>query len=259
MISRIVQFLEPSHIRRIGDLDDPAATQRHAEILQQKEFLKKLYTDFYRQLQDAVPGYRNKTVVELGSGGGFIKKVIPNAVTSDILDLPHVDMVFSALDIPFEDKSVDAFVMINVLHHIADSSEFFTEALRCLRPRGRIIMIEPANTPWARFVYKNFHHESFDTDGIWGLERKGPLSEGNGAIGWIIFQRDRAKFEREFPTFKIVEIVNHTPFRYLLSGGFTLPQLLCGCCYPFVKAFERIISPANNLLGMFQTIKLQKV
>ncbi|MFH1613707.1 MAG: class I SAM-dependent methyltransferase [Planctomycetota bacterium] len=258
MIREIVQWFQPVQIKGIVDLDDPSATQVHGEILQQKDFLKRLYTDFYNQLRDAVPGYQNKIIVELGSGCGFIKKVIPNAVTSDILDLPGVDMVFSAEQIPFEDRSVDAFVMIDVLHHIADSSAFFSEAARCLKPSGRIVMIEPANTAMAKFIYKNFHHEDFDTRGTWGLEKQGPLSQGNGAIGWIIFNRDRKIFQQKFPDLKIVDIFNHTPFGYLLSGGFTLPQLLPGCCYPIIKIFEQIIQPANNLLGMFQTIKLQK-
>lgn len=48
---------------------------------------------------------------------------------------------------PFQDKSVSAFMMIDVLHHIKDSRQFFKEMQRCLKPGGKIVMIEPANTP----------------------------------------------------------------------------------------------------------------
>jgi len=119
-------------------------------------------------------------------------------------------------------------------------------------------MIEPANTILSRFIYKNFHHESFDTEGGWELEEKGPLSHGNGAIPWIIFCRDREKFENEYPGLRIVGIRNHTPFRYLLSGGFTLRQLVPWFMYPVIKAVEYALSPFNNLLGMFQTVELEK-
>lgn len=246
--------------RRIKDLDDPATTMLHAEIIWQKPFLRKLYTDFYRQFTTAVPDFENKVLVELGSGGGFIKKVIDNAITSDILKLPSVDKVFSAISMPFEQASVDAFFMIDVLHHITDPRGFFKEALRCLKVGGKIVMIEPANTCWSSFIYKNFHHELFDPQAGWELTgRQGPLSQGNDALPWIIFTRDRKIFEREFPSLRIIGIRNHTPLRYLLSGGLSLRQLVPSFTYPLVKAMEYVLSSANNLLGMFQTIELQKI
>ena len=251
-------WLKLPETRNIKDLDDPAVTLLHRDILRKKGFLRKLYTDFYRQFGTAVRQPAGKVLVELGSGGGFIKEVIPNVVTSDILRVAGVDKVFSATDMPFEDSSVDAFLMFDVLHHITEPKQFFSEAIRCLKPGGRVIMIEPANTPWARFIYKNFHHEGFDPKGSWGLTKAGPLSWANGALPWIIFVRDRETFEREYPQLKIVSLCNHTPILYLLSGGFTLRQLVPGGLYPVAKAVEYLLSPANNLLGMFMTVVLEK-
>ncbi len=256
---KIIQWLKLPETSRINNLDDPAVTLLHAKIIQKKPFLKKLYIDFYEQFLTAVPEPEMKLLVELGSGGGFIKEVIPNVATSDVLELPGVDNVFSVLNMPFEEKSIDAFFMVDVLHHITDPRAFFREALRILKPAGKIVMIEPANTLWARFIYRNFHHERFDTKAKWEMEDTGPLSNGNGAIPWIIFSRDRDVFESEFPSLRVVAIRNHTPLRYLLSGGLTLRQLLPSFTYPAVKAVEYLLSPMNNLLGMFQTIELQKV
>ena len=256
---KTVEWLKLPETRYIKDLDDPAATLLHAKIVQKKPFLKKLYIDFYKQFRRAVPDFEKKVLVELGSGGGFIKEVIGNVITSDILELPNVDKVFSAVSMPFEETSVDAFFMFDVLHHIADPKAFLKEALRCLKVSGKIVMIEPANTLWARFIYKNFHHERFDTQAKWGLEETGPLSQGNGAIPWIIFSRDRKIFENEFPSLRIVDMRNHTPLRYLLSGGLTLRQLVPSFTYPLIKAVEYGLSPINDWLGMFQTIELQRV
>ena len=253
------EWLKMPESRCTEGLDDRAVTLTHAQILQRKPFLKKLYTDFYNQLKAAVPESDRKVVVELGSGGGFIKEVLGNAITSDVLDLPNVDKVFSACSMPFEDKSVDAFVMFDVLHHITEPRIFFKEALRCLRVGGKMVMIEPANTLWGRFIYKNFHHEGFDTNAGWDLEKGSPLWCGNDALAWIIFSRDRYIFESEFPTLKILQLHNHTPLRYLLSGGFTLRQLVPSCTYILVKAVEFLLSPFNGMLGMFQTIELEKV
>ncbi len=210
-----------------------------------KYFLKKTYLDFYGQFKMLQP--TGTLFVELGSGDGFIKEVVGGAVTSDIQDF-GVDRVFNACKMPFEDGSVDVFFMLNVLHHILDSRAFFKEAVRCLRVGGKIIMIEPANTLWSRFIYKNFHHEDFDIRGGWGFKV-------NGAIPWIIFNRDRLVFEREFPALKIVSMHNHTPLRYLLSGGLTLPQLVPSFTYPLIEAIEYILRPLN--LGMFQTIEIE--
>jgi len=164
---KIIQWLKLPEARDIEDLDDPAVTLLHGQIIQRKPFLKKTYIDFYQQFAKAVPDPQGKTLVELGSGGGFIKDVIGSAITSDILELPNVDKVFSAVEMPFEQESVDAFFMIDVLHHIADPRAFFTEAMRCLKVAGKIVMIEPANTLFSRFIYKNFHHEAFDTKSNW--------------------------------------------------------------------------------------------
>jgi len=256
---KIIKWLRLPESKDIKDLDDPATTLLHAQIIQKKPFLKNLYIDFYKQLKKAIPDFENKVLVELGSGGSFIKEIIGNVITSDILQLPNVDKVFSASKIPFEDGSVGAFLMIDVLHHITEPRVFFTEAARCLEVSGKIVMIEPANTLWARFIYRNFHHELFETQADWTLEAGGPLSVGNGALPWIIFSRDRKIFESQFPSLKIIAIRNHTPFRYLLSGGLSYRQLVPSFTYQLVKALEFALSPFNDWLGMFQTIELEKV
>ena len=256
---RIIEWLKLPEIRDVKDLDDPATTQLHREMIQAKPFLKRLYLDFYRELTEAISEPENKVLVELGSGGGFIKEVIGNIITSDVLDLPNVDKVFSAAEVPFPERSVDAFLMFDALHHIAEPRAFFRETCRCLKKGGKVVMIEPANTTFSRFIYRNFHHETFEPEADWAPVRSGPLSRANGAIPWIIFWRDRKLFEMEFPSLKIIRLHNHTPFRYLLSGGLTLRQLVPSFSYPFVKAVEYVLSPLNDLLGMFQTIELEKV
>ncbi|MGD0078507.1 MAG: class I SAM-dependent methyltransferase [Sedimentisphaerales bacterium] len=251
-------LLKLPETRDIKNLDDPATTLLHAKILRSKALLKKLYSDFYRQFRKVVEQPENKMLVELGSGGGFIKEIIPNTITSDVLDIEGVDKVFSATDMPFGSCSVDAFFMFDVLHHIAEPRRFFSEANRCLKPGGRIVMIEPTNTLWARFVFKNYHHELFDPQGGWGFEQQSPLTTANGAMPWIILIRDRTIFEQEYPGLRIVSIRNHTTLVYLFSGGFTMRQLLPRFLYPVIRAIEYFLSPFKNQLGMFMTIVIEK-
>jgi len=258
---KILEWLKLPETREPRDLDDPATTLLHAGIIRKKGFLKKLYRDFYKIFKKAIPGdAQSKLLVELGSGGGFIKEIIPGVVTSDVLDLPNVDKHFSALTMPFGDNTVDAFFMIDVLHHMSEPRVFFGELERCLKIGGKAVMVEPANTLWASFIFRNFHHEPFDPGAGWGLEDDGDaLSRANSAIPWIIFCRDRQKFEKDFPTLKIRKLTLHTPFRYLVSGGVSMRQLLPGFAYDIVKGIEALLSPFNKYLGMFLTIELERV
>lgn len=254
----MLDWLKLPQIRNSADLDEAALSMLHSQIIRQKPFLRRIYLDFYAELADAIAYSDDKIVLELGSGGGFLKEVLPSVITSDVLNVPTVDKVFSACAMPFEDASLDAIVMVDVLHHIPDARAFFREATRCLKIGGRIAMIEPANTCWGRFIYTHFHHETFDPKAGWSFKSIGPLTTANGALPWIIFHRDRQQFQTEFPQLTILKNRCHTPIRYLLSGGLTLRQLLPGWTYPVIKAIEFILSPLNLMLGMFETIVLEK-
>ena len=66
--------------------DNESALLRDKEIIQKKKFLNSIYFDFYEQLRpNNIPEGK---VVELGSGAGFIKKVIPKTITSDVIGGP---------------------------------------------------------------------------------------------------------------------------------------------------------------------------
>lgn len=256
---KFLDKLKLSSSENITNLDDPGTTELHKEIIQSKPFLKNLYIEFYHQFLDSLPQLGGGLkVIELGSGGGFIKEVIPEAITSEILDIDSVDLRFSALDLPFKDNCLDAIVMFDVFHHIPDVSQFLKEALRGLKPAGRIVMIEPANTIFGRFIYQNFHHEPFNPKAAWTFESAGPLSSANGALPWIVFQRDRPRFLKEFPGFSITKIRYHTALTYLLSGGLSYKQFVPTFCYRGVKIIELLLTPVNRFVGMFMTIELAK-
>ena len=256
---RLIDALRLPESRTITDLDDPSATVVHAQIIRRKKFLSEVYRDFYGRLKNALgPIGAGAVIVELGSGGGFIKEVIPSVITSDVLSVPNVDLRFSGQRMPFGDTSVDAFLMFDVFHHIKDPRGFLRELDRTLKPGGRILMIEPSNTVWGRFINTNFHHEAFDPSSGWEIDGEGPMSHANGALPWIVFSRDRALFEREFPSLRLATLEPHTPFKYLLSGGVSLQQLLPNALYPAVHGLEWLLSPLNRWLGMFYFVAIRK-
>lgn len=240
-------------------LDSPERTIFHQKIIKEKLFLRKLYEEWYGIFSEEMLHLPDGKVVELGSGGGFLKEIEPTVICSDILDLPSNDLTFSALDMPFKDEEVSAIFMIDTFHHIPDSMQFLQEASRVLKKYGMLIMVEPANSLWGRFIYKNFHHEPFDVKGDWTIPESGPLSGANGALPWIVFKRDFKKFESDFPDLKLVEFRYHTPFRYLVSGGVSFKQLVPGFTYPFFRLTDNLVSGLWNQFSMFTTIKIQKI
>ncbi|OQX97557.1 MAG: SAM-dependent methyltransferase, partial [Bacteroidetes bacterium 4572_117] len=205
-------------------IDSPERTMQHREIIKNKLFLRKLYMQWYTEFSKEIKKKPSGFFIELGSGGGFFKDIEPKVICSDLLPLPTNDLSFSALDMPFENNSVDGIFMIDTFHHIPDSEKFLEEARRILKKGAKIIMIEPANSFWGRFIYKNFHHEPFYPEGDWKFPTNGPLSGANGALPWIVFERDSKKFNKIFPEFNIDMVKYHSPFRYLISGGVSFKQ-----------------------------------
>lgn len=241
------------------ELDDPRTTLAHRDIILQKPFLKRLYTEWYREFIDCARSVGKGIYLEIGSGGGFLKDVFPEVVTSDILDLPVVDKVFSAEEMPYKDGELGCIMMLNVFHHIPRPYLFLKEAERTLMTGGKVIMVEPANSALGRFIYKRFHHEPFDEAGPREITPGNPLSHSNQALPHIYFERDTELFKKEFPQLKINRIKYHSPFLYIISGGVSRSAMLPFALYPLAKGVEWLMSPLNRQIGLFCTVELEKV
>ncbi|MBU0877951.1 MAG: class I SAM-dependent methyltransferase [Alphaproteobacteria bacterium] len=235
-------------------IDDPRTTELRRQIIVEKPFLKRIYKEWYGRILDALP--RRDKVLELGSGAGFFKEVLPNAITSEVFPVDGVDIVADACGLQFSDGELDAIVMTDVLHHIPGVDRFFAEASRCLRPGGSIVMIEPWRTPWSEWVYRNWHHEPFQPSAGWDIPTTGPLSGANGALPWIVFSRDSQEFARRFPDLRIASIEPIMPISYLVSGGVSLRSLVPEFLYQPVRSIESLL-PANRF-AMFALIKVDR-
>lgn len=241
------------------DLDSPESTIFIRDIILKKRFLNRIYTEWYGWLISKAKNCGEGICLEIGSGGGFLKNLFPEAVTSDILDLPFVDVVCSAERLPFADHSLACIMMLNVFHHIPRPYLFLEEAQRCLVAGGKILMIEPANTYWGRFIYTRFHHEPFKPEAGWEISPGNPLSNSNQALPYIYFKRDINNFNERFPQLRLNEMRPHTPFLYLVSGGLSRNAILPPAMYGFVKFVEWMVSPLNRQLGMFYCIEIEKI
>ena len=234
-------------------VDDPRTTLLRRNIIQNKVFLHAIYCEWYELILSTLP--EKSDVLELGSGAGFLREYLPEAITSELFEVPDIAIVADACCLPFPDCSLNARVMTDVFHHIPDVGRFLVESGRCLRSGGRIVMIEPWRTPWSEWVYTHFHPEPFSPLSDWKIPSFGPLSGANGALPWIVFERDKVLFEKLYPHWRIKNIEPLMPFSYILSGGVSMRSLMPGWMYLPVRAFERALN--QKYFAMFALIELE--
>jgi SAM-dependent methyltransferase len=240
------------------DVDDPRAVPIRGRIVREKVFLRRIYEEWYAMIAGAMPPGEDP-ILELGSGGGFLETWLPGLLTSDVFPCPGVRVALDGRALPLGRSSLRAIVMTDVLHHIPQSRQFFAEAARCVRPCGRLVMIEPWVTPWSSFVYSRLHPEPFVPDAVdWEFPAGGPLSAANTALPWIIFLRDLKRFEREFPEWRLVVLRPLMPFRYLLSGGVSARGLTPAWTFGLWRGIERLIQPWSHRFGMFAHVVLER-
>lgn len=239
-------------------IDDPRTTERRRRIIASNRFLRRLYEEWYARLAADVPIGEGR-VLELGSGAGFCRSVFPDLITSEWLACAGIDVRLDGTRLPFAQGSLRGIVMTDVLHHLPDVAAFFREAARSVRRQGVVTMIEPWVTPWSRMVYGRLHHESFEPDARdWTVPATGPLSGANGALPWIVFVRDRSRFEQQFPEWRVRGIELLMPFRYLVSGGVSLRPLMPGWSTPAWRALEALLRPWMGSLAMFAHVTLER-
>lgn len=253
----ILRWLLGHPLTRKLDLDSPETTALRREIILSKPFLRSVYRDWYRVIAERIPEGQGR-ILEIGSGGGFLESEVPGVITSEVFLSPGIDLVADGRQLPLSQYSLKAIVMTNVFHHIPDVTRFLSEAERTLRPGGCIIMIEPWNTSWSRFVHERFHDEPMVPDSTtWAFPTSGPLSGANAALAWVVAERDRHRLEAEW-NLRVVESQAFMPFRYIVSGGVSLRSLQPGWMYPFWRWVDGL-PPLRRQLSVFALIVIERI
>jgi len=247
-----------AHPRTRGlDVDDPRTTELRRQIVREKPFLTRIYQEWYEGILERIPA-GERPILEIGSGGGFLQEMTPALIASDVIWSRLNDLALDGRSLPFAAGSLRAIVMTNVLHHIRRPRAFFREAARTVCSGGVICMVEPWVTTWSRIAYTLHSEPCLRQAPEWEPSHGGPLSGANEAIAWIIFSRDRGRFEAGFPEWEIAEIRPQMPFRYLVSGGVSLRSLMPEWSYGTWRGFERLLEPWMGRLAMFATILLRR-
>jgi SAM-dependent methyltransferase len=202
----------------------------HRRAWDRNPALRALYAEWYGRIADQLPPLAIGPRVELGSGPGFARQFIPDLELTDLVRAPWHDRELDAEALPYGDASLGALVLFDVLHHLPSPRRFFAEAIRVLRPGGRLVMCEPYIGPLSYPVYKLFHEEPVDlgvdplADQV-GATARDPF-DSNQAIPTLLFGRARSAFERDFPSLVIGKVEHLAGPSYAASGGFSRGPLL---------------------------------
>ncbi len=233
------------------------AVQR--DLIARRPLVKRTYDLWYQtMLADAASVPKSSArVLELGSGANYVKRLDPSVVTSDVV--PGSDLVVDARALPFEAATLRAIFLTHVFHHIPEAEAFLREADRTLVPGGVIALIDVAHTPFARLIFGKFHPEAYEGSATeWKLRPGGAYGGANQAMSWIVFVRDKARFERRFPSLR-VECVELLPwFGYLISGGLTRRNLIPSAVVPALKRLDAATTALNPLFALHWHIRVRK-
>jgi SAM-dependent methyltransferase len=230
-----------------------ARFDQHRQAWSENEALRALYHRWYQNVREHLPPQELGPWVEVGSGPGLAEEVIPELELSDLVRAPWHRYEADAEALPFERSHVGALVLFDVLHHIPRPGNFFNEAVRVLRPGGRVVMCEPYVSALSFPVYRWLHEErcdfAVDPFGA-GPTTGGDPFEGNQAIPTLLLMRGREDLERRFPELRVTHVEALAGPTYPASGGFSHRPLLPIWAWRALLAFEtRLPKPAFRVVG----------
>lgn len=234
-----------------------ALTSRRQGFAHSSQALAALYREWYELIRQNLSS-ADGICLEIGSGAGFLKQVLPQLITSDVVRSAEADLVLDAKEVGTRYANAIAnLILVNAFHHIDDSGAFLDSAYAALVPGGRLILIEPSHTRWSRMIYPIIGHEPYNCKQQgWTFTSLDPLMDSNQAQSWIVFERDRVAFQRRYPAFRILSWRAMMPFSYIATGGHSLrlpiPTLLIRCLR---RLERRWLDPG---LGIFSLIVIEK-
>ncbi len=244
------------------DLD---RTLNNLQRLQNNRNLMFWYQELYRDVFRTVPDIAQKRVLEIGSGTSPLKMFLPNVITSDVLALEHLDIVFDCHNIAdlseVPDHGIDVITLTNVLHHLRDPLHFLRSATCKLTKGGEIFIVEPYFSLLSYPLFKFLHHEPVD----FGISRPvldtvdGPLSSSNQAMPHMIFF-SRPNWLRELTDCYDLDEIRFeffTSLAYMVTGGISRIFPVPNSIYRPYLVLDRFLARAlPKIFASFFSVRL---
>lgn len=228
-----------------------------------KPVLRTIYREFHRAIAAQLSNLENPLVVEVGSGIGNIKEIIPNCLRTDLFPNPWIDRVENAYALSFADGTVSDLILFDVFHHLRYPGTALREFERVLRPGGRVLIFDPFISLLGLIAYGLLHVEPIGwRDYIdwfapkdWSAQNTDYYA-AQGNTTRIFFGRlDPALLK----SWKVVTKQRFAAFSHIASGGYSGPQLYPESAYPFMHSVDRILDQIPPLFATRTLIVLEKL
>ena len=234
----------------------------NADAWKRKPLLRDIYDGFYARIASHLPLADLGPVVEIGSGMGNIKRVIPQCITTDLFANPWLDRHENAYALSFADRSLGAVVLFDVFHHLRYPGTVLRELHRVLQVGGRVIIFEPDMSLLGRLVYGVFHHEplglkeaiTWDAPAGFESENHGYYAAQGNAYRIFV----RGERPGPFDGWKVARVSRHPDLSYVASGGFAGPQLYPRMLHPLMKAIDLLARPLPWFFSTRLLVVLEK-
>lgn len=221
--------------------------------------LRLAYASIYKRMREFSKGDQ---WLELGSGIGTAREFLAGVQTSDIADTGYVERVIDAYAIPAEGWTT--IFALDVFHHLRQPERFLNAAAAALEPGGRLILTEPAASPFGLLFYRLFHHEPI-RPGLVKPPYEFPLDEDGGfanmAMASVLLARPEGPVEEVCgAAWRRVACVHSDWLAYPLTGGFSRPQLLPTVLLKgFLGLEARLPQFLLRWLGLRVTVVLERI
>lgn len=245
-------------------------TQHNVEIQanlghwKRKPALRQVYRDFYQKIAAWVSGRAGGATLELGSGMGNIKEVIPDCITSDLFPNPWLDREENVYALKWPEGSVENLILFDVFHHLRYPGSAFKEMARVVRPGGRVILFEPGMGWLPRQILRFFHYEplgfgqpiEWDAPAEFNPEDHAyHASQGNC---WRVFVEKEDIEQRVLGEWKVLHVGREPGWCWLLSGGLSGPQLYPDFLLPALRFLEKGLSVLPSVFSGRMLVVLER-
>lgn len=236
--------------------------QENLRSWNRKPLLREIYRSMHKQIAaELAPGVEG-LVVELGSGIGNIKEVIPECLRTDLFQNPWLDRTENAYALSFADGSISNLILFDVFHHLRYPGEAFREFGRALAPGGRVLIYEPCMSLLGRIVYGAFHHEpiamgdpiAWNAPDGWSAEQADYYAaQGNASRIFLDMRADQ-----RIENLQLLSVKRFALLSYVLSGGYSGRQLYPDAAYAAMRTLDRICDRIPAVFATRMLVTLQK-
>jgi SAM-dependent methyltransferase len=245
------------------DVDGVERFRVHRQIIERKPMIRMVFTEIHQQMLGLERAYLTGEGhrIEIGAGVYPIRESDPGVLATDLVAGPGIDHSLDAQNMDMADNSVRVVFGQHCFHHLPEPERFLGELRRVLVPGGGAILVEPYWGPAASVMYKRlFANETFDKHAVaWETPPQGAMTGANQALSYIVFERDRKRYDASYPDLPIVHhrvLTNH--LRYLLSGGLNFKQLVPDAATSLLKTIEKLSTPLGRWIGLHHVIVIRK-